>query len=124
LDENKEDVNGCKIVKIKDHIQKYLKIHDFNLINSDFYYDKDIYGVIWFEIKKEDLSPVIEKQGPPTVKTANVKKFKKKHSCNYTRDNRLYARIKRDYLTPDTLIKDLLNSRYVTEKVKKIDLID
>jgi tRNA nucleotidyltransferase (CCA-adding enzyme) len=124
LEENKEDINGCKILKIKEHLQKQLKIHDFYLVYSDFYYDKKRKGFVWFEIKKEKMGEVIEKQGPPLAKISNVKKFKKKHPNNYIKDKRVYSTINREYLEPVSLVKDVINSKYVLDKVKFIEILD
>ena len=118
LKEEKTDVSGAKLLKAFEHIKKHIKINDFNLVHSDWKWDKE--AIFYFVLKKEVLPMYVERVGPPLHEKEYVKNFKKKHKKTFIRKDRVYAKVKRRYRKVEELIKDLIKDGYIKEKVRKI----
>src|SRR3989344_1935771 len=116
--EEKTDVSGAKLLKAFEHIKKHIKINDFNLVHSDWKWDKE--AIFYFVLKKEVLPMYVERVGPPLHEKEYVKNFKKKHKKTFIRKDRVYAKVKRRYRKVEELIKDLIKDGYIKEKVRKI----
>jgi len=75
--------------------------------------------LLWFITKRETLSKQKEHMGPPTKTKIAAKKFKEKHKKTYTIENRLYAKVDREFRKAEDLIKYLINTEYIKERTKK-----
>lgn len=104
VEEGKEDVNGCKILKIFERIKNELEKEEFTLKESDWIFDKNKKGLLWYLLKKEKLSETFTRTGPPITAKENAKQFKEKHKGSYEKKGRLYAEVKRKYRTAEELI--------------------
>src|SRR3989344_9161229 len=119
--EGKTDVSGAKLLKAFEHIKKHISLNRFTLINSDWKWDKE--AIFYFVLKKETLPISIERVGPPLHEKKHVENFKKKHKKTFTKKDRVYAKVKRNYRKVDELIKNLIKDEYIKEKVKKVKII-
>ncbi|KYK26255.1 hypothetical protein AYK26_05605 [Euryarchaeota archaeon SM23-78] len=115
----KDDIVGTKIMKCFEHIEKHLKKNDFTVLEAGWEFDiKE--SIIYYIINKEKLSDKIVLKGPPVKVKINAKMFKSKHKNVFEKKERLYAEEKREYKTPEKLVKDLIKKDYIKERVAKI----
>lgn len=117
----KQDVIGAKVMKCFEHLGKHLKKHDFMVLDSGWEFDKNK-SLLYFIVKKEKLSDQIILKGPPVKVKTNAKMFRSRHKKVFEKKERLYAEEKRKYKTPEKLIKDLIKTDYVRQRVARISL--
>jgi tRNA nucleotidyltransferase (CCA-adding enzyme) len=117
-----EDVVGTKVMKCFEHIEKDLRKNDFKILESGWEFEPDE-SLLYFIIKKEELSDKINLYGPPVREKKDAERFRQKHKKVFVKNNRLYAEEKRKYLIPEKLVKDIIREAYVKERVKAINLI-
>ncbi|MBU1321487.1 MAG: CCA tRNA nucleotidyltransferase [Nanoarchaeota archaeon] len=117
----KDDVVGTKILKCFEHIGTHLKKHEFNALESGWEFDQK-QSLIYFIINKVKMSDKIVLRGPPVKAKIDAKRFKAKHKKVFEKNKNLYAEEKREYKTPEALIKNLIKEDYVKSRVKKIEL--
>jgi tRNA nucleotidyltransferase (CCA-adding enzyme) len=116
-----KDVQGTAILKALKYIVRQLKKHDFNVLKYDFDFEN-----MYIIVKKEELSSHVEHRGPPKRQRKACKEFTKKYSGRkkvFEKNKRLYVRIKRKYMQPKNLVKDLLKEDYVKSRIRKIKLL-
>ncbi len=118
----KEDVVGSKLKKALDYLLKGLGNNDFNILYKDWEWDKKLKAKFYFIIKKERLSKEILHPGPPISKKEHLDLFRKLYKRTITKNRRVYAKVKRKYLEPKKLLKDLIKEKYIKERVIKINL--
>ncbi|MBU1030852.1 MAG: hypothetical protein KKB65_06470, partial [Nanoarchaeota archaeon] len=118
--EGKKDVVGAKIMKVYEHIKTSLKKKGFTITKTEWEFKEK--GFIYFIVKKEKLSEIEIFTGPPLKEKEGIKRFKEKHVKIFEENDRIYAEEKRKYRQAKELIKDLMKSEYVKERVKKIKL--
>ena len=118
----KEDVIGSKLKKAFEYLLKGLKNNEFNVLYNDWEWDKKLKAKFYFIIKKEKLSKEILHPGPPLNMKEHVNMFKKLYKRTTTKNRRVYAKVKRRYLEPKKLLKDLIKEKYVKDRVNKINL--
>ncbi len=118
LKEGKKDIQGSKIVKIKEYIDENLKKEEFKPNSKLYFNDKTATITINPLPKKHEPERII--QGPFMEMMQHTTKFKEKYKKTYVKNNRLNAKIKRKYLKPEELVEELLKKKYVKEKAKKI----
>ncbi len=116
----KEDVVGCKLLKAFEHIIKEVNENEFELIFSDWEWNKKAY--FYLIIKKGKLSEKRIVKGPPKSIKSPAKDFSKQHKESYEEGKYLFAKEKRKFRIASQLIKSLLNDNYINERVKKIVL--
>ncbi|MFW6383568.1 MAG: hypothetical protein ACOCZQ_02895, partial [Nanoarchaeota archaeon] len=122
--DTKIDIAGAKLLKAFEHIKKQSKLNDFTLIEADWEWDKKNDALFYFIVKPETLSKKKLREGPPIKAKENAEKFKKKYSGYWEENGRLYAYAKRDFTKARDLLKYLISSEYVHERVEKIKLKD
>jgi len=120
--EGKEDIVGAKLLKSYTHILKHLQLGGFTVTTSGWKWDKAKKAEFWFVVKESQLSDTTLRMGPPVKETRSVEAFKAKHPNAFVKDNRLYANVKRQFRTPEDLIKALIKDEYITEKMDSIKL--
>lgn len=118
----KTDIIGGKLFKIFKKIISMLNKYDFIINYSDWFFDKKNKCYIYFYIKKRKLSDFVTKIGPPSYIKDDVKNFMKKNPGFYKKDDRYYVKVKRKYITPFDLIKDLSKSSYIKNRAKTIKI--
>ena len=118
----KKDVVGAKLLKCFEHIRKHLDLNEFYLIESGWEWNNK--ALLWFIIKREKLLPTRKHYGPPYKNKKAVDSFRKVWEGNgiEIEDGRLYVIVKRKYMGPERLVRDLLKSEYVKQRVKRISL--
>ncbi|MBN2052910.1 CCA tRNA nucleotidyltransferase [Candidatus Woesearchaeota archaeon] len=116
-----EDVVGTKVMKCFEHIEKHLKMNDFNILESNWEFEP-YNSLMYFILKKEKLSDKILMYGPPIKQKKDATRFKAKHKKVIVKGNRLFAEEKRKYNKPEQLVKDLVKEAYIRERVAKISL--
>lgn len=114
----KKDVVGNKIVKVYDYIEKKLKKNDFEVIKSNWYFNKD--SLVYYIIKDEILSEKIIHRGPPLKQKKHAKEFRKKYVGHKMNKGVLYVKLDREARTLKEFIKKLPKDSYIKSNVKKI----
>ena len=117
----KRDVIGSKMIKAFDHIKKSLNSHDFSILKSGWEWNKK--AVFYLIIKKQKLSLKKIREGPPIHARPHAQKFKKKYKKTFEKNKKLFAEIKREFMTPDELLEEVINHDYVKERVKDIQIL-
>ena len=74
-------------------------------------------------LPKEKLPKTKEVEGPPTKQKLHSNKFRQKHEEAYVKDQRLYARIQREFTNGKKLVEDISNGKYIRERIKRIRII-
>lgn len=123
--DGKNDVVGSKLLKVYEYMLKRLKMHDFEVINSNWYWDKKESAYFWFFVSNASVREVkkthtLTHKGPPIHKKLHVSKFKEKHEFTFVEQKHICAKKKREYLTPSKLLQDVINKAYISERVKSI----
>ena len=117
--EGKTDVVGAKLLKAYTMIKNQLVFHDFNLILSDWQWDKNLNALFWYVIDKKQLLPVTKWVGPPLIAKKNVAEFRSKHAKTFVDKGRVCSYVKRKYINSDDLINDIIEKDVLfKEKVK------
>jgi tRNA nucleotidyltransferase (CCA-adding enzyme) len=116
-----EDVVGTKVMKCFEHIETHLRKNDFKIIEAGWEFDTK-QSLLYYIIKKENLSDKIILYGPPTQKKVDAERFRARHKIVSVKNNRLYAEENRKYKTPDELVKDVIKEAYIKERVKAIKI--
>lgn len=116
----KRDVVGAKIMKAHEAIERELEKHEFEIKNSGFIWDKETF--IWFRLKNERISPETIVKGPPLNMKEFVMNFKRVRKNTFEKNGRIFAKIKRDYTDAKDLIKNVIKTNEVKEKVARISL--
>ncbi len=116
----KRDVVGAKIMKAHEAIERELKKNDFEIKQSGFIWDKEAF--IWFRMKNEKINGEKTARGPPLAMKEHVLAFKKEHKNTFEKNSRIFAKIKREYTDAKDLIKEIIKTDEVKEKVRSISL--
>jgi len=114
----KEDVIGAKIMKSYEFIIKRLKEREFDVINSGWEWDKAKKAMIWLIFDKKELEKYKEHPGPNLESKEHCKRFRKQHKNFYTKNGRLFAKVKREFVKPEDYLKFLLKDGWFKDKVK------
>jgi len=120
-----KNVTGAIAMKAYEFILKEAKKNDFKILESKFEYsDKKHEALVFYRFKEEVLEEEKELLGPPTKLKKDVAAFKKKHKNKevYERGTRLFVKTKRIFLEPKKFIKEIIKEKYVSERVKKIEV--
>jgi tRNA nucleotidyltransferase (CCA-adding enzyme) len=118
----KEDVIGCKILKVFEHMKKFYVIHGFDIIDCGWYWDKVSFAFLWFIIRKETLSKTFIHKGPPVSVKINYAAFVKKHPDAFEKDGNSFAEIERQFRTPYDISKWFMEDPYILERVEHLKL--
>ncbi len=118
-----KDIVGTKAYKVYEDLIKQLLLNDFKVLDSawDFDFEKRNSFIIYV-FEKESLSDSVERQGPPLSAKGDVQKFREKHKTTKVKGNRIYATVKRKYVAPERLLKDLFLEKYISGRVRKISI--
>jgi len=119
----KEDVVGAKLLKAMELIRNQLKFHDFILKEADWYWDKKGKALLWYKVDSKELFPIQKWLGPPLAEKERVESFKKKYDKTFEENGSICSYIKRSYVKPEQLIKDVLKDKLLLQKVKSIKIV-
>ncbi len=120
--DGKEDVVGSKLLKAFNYVDKNLVLNEFSIYEKGWKWDKKKKVLFWFILKDEVLSEYSNRLGPPIQNKENVNAFMKKHRETFIQGKRICAKVKREFRKPEELIKFLKKTKYLKEKVKKIEM--
>ncbi|NQV91910.1 CCA tRNA nucleotidyltransferase, partial [Candidatus Woesearchaeota archaeon] len=118
--EGKADIVGMKIIKVHDHLVRNLQ--DFGITKSGWEWDKGEQGWIYFMIEKDELPHIELRVGPPIGLKEAVQAFKKKHRKTSIQKMHVVAEVKRKFPVLSDFVKNILQEKYVKDKVKKIKI--
>jgi len=129
--DGKRDVVGSKLLKVFNHINRHLALHDFEVRGSgwdwnrksngnDSRKNKDNTARMWFYIKIIKLSTTKIVEGPPLEEKLHVERFRSVHENTYNKRGRVYARVCRVFLEPKALVKKMISGDFVKERVESI----
>ncbi len=116
--DDKDDVAGSKIIKIKEHIERELENNGFEIKQSLWEYKKP--SLLALKTKFLGKKAIIT--GPPLDMKEHANKFKKKHKKYYEENGILKAEITRKYHEVEDLLKELIKNSYVKERCKSIKI--
>jgi tRNA nucleotidyltransferase (CCA-adding enzyme) len=116
----KEDVVGCKLLKVYEYIRQSIKKSEFEILYSDWEWEKK--ALFFYIIRKSNLSLMKTIKGPPVTLKKYVAEFQEKHKSTFIENNIIYAKEKRGYTLPNQLMNALLKDKYIKERVKLIKL--
>jgi len=116
----KRDVVGAKIMKAHEAIKRELAENGFEIKNSGFVFDNEAF--IWLRLKNEKINAEKIIQGPPLNMKEHCSAFRSKHKNTFEQRGKLFAKIKREYTNAKDLIKNIIKSEEVREKVKSISI--
>ena len=110
----KNDVVGTKLLKAFEFMKGKLEV--FGIVKADWDFD-----YMYFISKKKELPKTELRMGPPTKMKEHVKAFKKEHKKTSIKNNRVVAEVKIKNPKLNDFVKNLVNEKYVKERVKKIE---
>jgi tRNA nucleotidyltransferase (CCA-adding enzyme) len=116
----KEDIVGAKLLKSFNYMKKQLTLNDFKVYDTGWKWDKVKDALFYYIVDKELLSPSFIRMGPPLKNKKHSTIFKKAHPKTYEEKGRLYARIKRPFRTPESLVQALSKENYIKAKTRKV----
>ncbi|MFH1916603.1 MAG: nucleotidyltransferase domain-containing protein [Nanoarchaeota archaeon] len=121
--EGKPDVAGAKAHKVYEFLKKEITEKGFVTYASGWQFLPST--ILYYIVKKEELSELEERMGPPTRSKRHYKEFITKHAENelFIKNSRVHAYVKRKHTTIKGLISALLDSSYVKERVEKIQSV-
>lgn len=119
--EGVENVVGVKLLKAGEFLKK--KLDDFNVVFSEWTWDKKSPATWHFVVKKNQLSKEITVEGPPLKFKEHCDKFKKAHKKVFAKKNRLFAVVEREFLTPRDALIEAFKNNYLKDKAKSIVLV-
>ena len=111
----KQDVVGCKLEKAFRFFVRKLEHEGFEVKKSKWYWDERV--VFNYDVE-EKLDKEREIRGPPLKIKKAVKGFKKKYKKTFEKKGRMYAKIKRKYLTAESVVEAFRRDEYLKGKVK------
>lgn len=128
LPEGKEDVIGCKAMKVVECLEREITTAGFTITNLEWEYDKKQTAHAWIIIKPQILDETYEWIGPPVKAKTHAEHFKEKHEKQNNPvneiDGRLIATVTRENRTPKELLNFLIKSEYITERTTSVQLDD
>lgn len=110
-----ENVVGVKLVKVFEWVKRGLQ--DFKIAFCSWEWDKKKKAVFWFVVKKNRLEDEEIIVGPPIKFNEHVSRFKRTHAKTFVKNNRVFARVAREVVTPDVALKNALQDGYVKDKI-------
>ena len=116
----KEDIIGCRLLKVFKHIGSKLDSAGFTITDSGWHWDRKGTALFWYAVKEKELPETMEWPGPPVGMKDHARDFKKKYTHVFVRDDNLFAEIRRKYTLPKQPVSDAIVDGYVKEKTEKI----
>jgi tRNA nucleotidyltransferase (CCA-adding enzyme) len=79
--------------------------------------------LLWFIIENKKLELYKIHTGPPLKEKIHSEAFRKKYHKSFVKSNRLFVKLKREFMKPEELIKSMIRTDdYLKEKVKKVEI--
>jgi len=119
----KEDVEGCKILKVHNYITRKLEQNGFKLIDSGWTWNKVDKAMCWYIVDHKPIDKTYIRRGPPTDQKENVNSFKEKYKDTYEESDRLFAKVKREFTRPKDFVDHLLGRDYTKDRIKSSKVV-
>ncbi|MBW3012871.1 CCA tRNA nucleotidyltransferase [Candidatus Woesearchaeota archaeon] len=118
MPEGKQDVVGSKFLKVFKFIKAQLEQNDFQVFKAGYDLEE---STMWYQTQPQRLPLYTKALGPRVwAPMENLNAFIDKYDNVFLEEDHLCAIKKRKHLRAIDLIKDLVKTEYVQEKVKKI----
>lgn len=116
----KQDVVGCKLLKIFEHLKK--EFAGFGLREAEWQWQPGASVKMYLCVAKKSLPKFQIKKGPPQEMHAAAEQFQKKNEKYeiYREAGHFYARVPVEDRDLKTVAKKAMISKYVTEKIAKV----
>lgn len=118
----KADVVGSKLLKVYEFLKKEFQNRDFEILKSNWEWDKKNDAIFYFLFDKNPLTKYIEIEGPPMKIRQHVEQFKKIYKRTYIKSGKIFAEDKRKFFVPEDLLKSAIRNQYVKERCKTIKI--
>lgn len=118
----KRDVIGMKLLKSFEFLKKELK--PFKLKHSDWQWNNKKKADFYFVVKEKELPEFEIRAGPPLKMKDYVKDFKKINKNTFTKNSKLFAKVKIKHRKLVSFVKNSVKDDYFKEKVKEIEKIN
>ena len=118
----KIDVVGGKLLKIYEFFKKEFQNHDFEILKTNWEWDKKDDAVFYFLFGKKPLSKLVGMEGPPLKITQHFENFKKIHKKTLVKHGKVYAIEMRKFILPEILLKNLVKNQFAKERCKSIKI--
>ena len=119
---SKEDIIGCKLLKVFTYLHNQLTFNDFIIKNNGWDFDRKNKAILWYIIDKKKLTETKKVVGPPVKSKYHAKRFRQKHKNAFTEKGKLCAHIKRKYREPSALIKSIIKEEHIKGLTTSITL--
>lgn len=119
--EGVENVIGVKLLKAGEFLKE--KLEEFQVVYSDWEWDKKNDAIWRFVLKKEEISKETIMQGPPIRFKEHCERFKSCHEKTFLKKGKLFAQVLRQNTTPKTVLSAEFNNKYLKDKAKTIKFI-
>jgi tRNA nucleotidyltransferase (CCA-adding enzyme) len=106
-------VAGTKLLKAHEHLVKRAEKEGFTLTDEGFEFDGER-AIAYLAAEERELPPHKEMQGPPTKVEKAAERFREAHEGEEVteKDGRLYAKVKRDHTTLESLFRAVEKGSY------------
>ncbi len=124
LKKDKPDVAGAKVLKAFEHIGKSLLKNEFILVHADIQFSNNK-AIMYYAIEKRKLSLYKKHYGPPLDNEKHLQAFRKawKSYKIEQEGNKVYVNVKRDYLNPLQLVKDMSKTKEIKSLASSIRIV-
>ena len=118
----KEDVVGMKLLKTYHFLRQELQ--PFLVKKSGWEWQDGRLARVYFFLAKKELPKYEVRLGPPLEMKDHVQQFRKKNKNSYVEKGRVYANVKVPYPQLADMVKNLLQTSYVREKIKSVKKVE
>ena len=120
-EKGKRDVIGARLLKLFNCLQSQLKSNDIKILESRWNFKENAFFYIQYESPKTDYTI---HYGPYLNQKDHIKAFKSKYKHVFIKNNRIAAKIKREF-TPINLLKSMLKQSNFRKlyKVKDFNIL-
>ncbi len=112
---NKEDVMGYKLLKSFRFLKQ--EFEPFGIKESGWDWDQKKMGKCYFILEKEELPEFDLRQGPPLKLKEFVKNFKKKNKNTFTKNGKIFAKVKVKHPKLQDFIRNLLDQNISSKNI-------
>ena len=105
---HKHDAAGAKMLNHYKKIKRMFTEHNFEIIDSGFFWDKKNDGLIWFIMNPKELTKKHILKGPPTYESSiNILNFKKKYARKkvWREGYNYFVEVSRKYVKSDQIVR-------------------
>ncbi len=109
-DKGKLDVVGCRLLDKFKKIKTELEKNDFEILDSGWHWNGKSAAHFWFYFPNKALEKTKMHLGPPARMKEAAAAFRKKWKRVFVKNGTLATELKRKYVLPEQLVKDLIKA--------------